>query len=157
MKNYTNDLTTEIIKTCVQPPFTPEDIATFNDSVQHEVLEMITKVVTRPAKYMFKVATVGSRTRNGGILQKSSEKSSAVGLQVERVGDKVMYSDGSETTIISGAGEAHIMQGKSAALVGSMLYNDDEIISTPQSSNRLVLRESDTLPEGFLIMPGNMH
>jgi hypothetical protein len=46
------------------------------------------------------------------------------------------------------------MQGASAALVGNMLDNGDEIISTPQSSNKFVFREGDTLPNGFLTMPG---
>ncbi|KDF44961.1 hypothetical protein AE42_01648 [Enterobacter kobei] len=28
---------------------------------------------------------------------------------------------------------------------------------TPQSSNKLVFREDDTLPNGFLTMPGSKH
>jgi hypothetical protein len=47
------------------------------------------------------------------------------------------------------------MQGSSAALVGSMLDNGDEIISTSQSISKLAFREGDTLPEGFLTMPGS--
>ena len=72
-----------------------------------------------------------------------------------RVGDKVVYAEGSEATIISGAGGARIMQGASAALVGSILDNGDGIISTPQSGSRLVFREGDTFPKGSLTMPGS--
>lgn len=157
MQQYTNELTTEIIKSCAQPPFTPEEIATFDESTQQEVLNLITRLATYPVKLIFRIATVGSLTRHGGILQKASGKCTAGGFQVARVGDKVVYADGSEATIISGAGAARVMQGASAALVGSMLDNGDEIISTPQSTNRLVFREGDELPNGFLTMPGSKH
>lgn len=151
MQLYTNELTTEVIKSGAQPLFTPEEITTFGESTQQEVLNLITRLATCPVKLMFRVATVGSHTRNGGVLQKASGKSTA------RVGDKVAYADGSEATIISGAGAARVMQGASAALVGSMRDNGDEIISTPQSTNRLVFREGDELPNGFLTMPGSKH
>lgn len=157
MQQYTNELTTEIIQSCAQPPYTPEEIATFDESVQQEALEMVTRLTIHPVKYMFRIATVGSLTRNGGVLQKASGKSTVGGFQVARVGDKVVYADGSEATIISGAGKARVMQGASAALVGSMLDNGDEIISTPQSSSRLVFREGATFPKGFLTMPGSKH
>lgn len=157
MQQYTNELTTEIIKSCAQPPFTLEEIATFDASTRQEVLNLIKRLATCPVKLMFRIATVGSLTRSGGILQKASGESTAGGLQVARVGDKVVYPDGSEATIISGAGVARVLQGASAALVGSMLDNGDEIISTPQSNNRLVFREGDELPNGFLIMPGSKH
>lgn len=54
-------------------------------------------------------------------------------------------------------GNARIMQGASAALVGSMLDNGDEIISTPQSRTKRVFREGEALPEGLLIQPGSKH
>ncbi|WP_253383706.1 PAAR domain-containing protein [unidentified bacterial endosymbiont] len=157
MQQYTNELTTEIVKCCAQPPFTPGEIATFDESTQQEILNLNTRLATCPVKLIFRIATVGSLTRNGGVLQKASGRSTAGGFQVARVGDKVVYADGSEATIVSGAGKARIMQGASAALVGSMLDNGDEIISTPQSRSRLVFREGDTLPEGFLTMPGSKH
>jgi uncharacterized Zn-binding protein involved in type VI secretion len=74
-----------------------------------------------------------------------------------RVGDKVVYAEGSEATIISCAGGVRIMQGASATLVGSMLDNGDEIISTLQSGNRLLFREGDTFQKEFLTMPGSKH
>ncbi|HAT1609014.1 TPA: PAAR domain-containing protein [Raoultella planticola] len=154
MQQYTKELTAEIIQSCAQPPYTWEEIAIFEESVPQEALEMITRLATRPVKYMFRITTVRSLTRNGGVLQKASGKRTAVGFQVARAGDKVVYADGSEATIISGADVARVMQGASAALVGSMFDNGDEIISTPQSSNRLVFREGDSLPNGFLTMPG---
>ncbi|WP_261308027.1 PAAR domain-containing protein [Enterobacter roggenkampii] len=91
------------------------------------------------------------------MIRNASAGSTTGGYKMARVGDKVVYADGSEATIVSGAGKARIMQGVSAALVGSMLDNGDEIISTPQSRSRLVFREGNTLPEGFLTMPGSKH
>lgn len=35
--------------------------------------------------------------------------------------------------------------------------NGDEIISTPQSSVKLVFRDGRKFPEGFLTMPGSKH
>lgn len=154
---YTNELTAEIIKSCAQPPYTQEEIATFDKSVQQEAFDIITRLATSPVTHMFRIATVGSLTRNGGILQKASGRSTAGGLQVARVGDRVVYADGIEATIISGAGAARIIQGAPAALVGSMLDNGDEIISTPQCISRLIFREGDLLPKGFLTMPGSKH
>ena len=157
MQQYTNELTTEIIKSCAQPPFTPEEIATFDESTQQEVLNLITRLATYPVKLIFRITTVGNLTRNGGILQKASGKCTGGGFQIARVADKVVYADGSEASIISGAGAARVMHEAFAALVGSMPDNGDEIILTPQSTNRLVFREGDELPNGFLTMPVSKH
>jgi len=157
MQQYTNELTTEIIKSCAQPLFTPEEIATFDKSTQREVLNLITRLATYPVKLIFRITTVGNLTRNGGVLQKASGKRTGGGFQIARVADKVVYADGSEATIISGAGAARVMHEAFAALVGSMPDNGDEIISTPQSTSRLVFRKGDELPNGFLTMPVSKH
>ena len=75
MQQYTNELTDEIIKSSSQPPFTPEEIATFDESTQQEVLNLTTRFATCPVKLIFRIATVGSLTRNGGVLRKASGKS----------------------------------------------------------------------------------
>ncbi|MHA0935993.1 PAAR domain-containing protein [Enterobacter kobei] len=89
------------------------------------------RLATCPVKLIFRIATVGSLSRNGGIIQKVSGNSTAGSLRVELVGDKVVYADSSKATTISDAGKARDMQGASAALVGNMLDNGDEIISPP--------------------------
>ena len=157
MKQYIDELTEEIIKSCAQPPFAPAEIATFDESTQLEVLNLTMRLATCPVKLIFRIATVGSLSRNGGIIQKVSGNSTAGSLRVALVGDKVVYADGSKATTISDAGKARDMQGASAALVGNMLDNGDEIISTPQSSNKFVFREGDTLSNGFLTLPGSKH
>lgn len=157
MQQYTNEITLEIQESFSRRRY-KNDLLVLCDNKNREELEKINKRNTnRPLAYIFRLAVVGSLTRNGGVIRHASGGSTAGGYQIARVGDKVLYADGSEAIIISGAGEARIMQGASAALVGSMLDNGDEIISTPQSSNKLVFHEVDTFPKGFLTIQGSKH
>ena len=152
MQQYTNEITPELRESSSQPLYDNDFLASCDSNTRKE-LEDFNKQVSRPLIYIFRFAVVGSVTRNGGVIRNATGGSTAGGYKMARVGDNVVYADGSEATIISGAGEARIMHGASAALVGSMLDNGDEIISTPQSGSRLVFREGDTLPKGFLTMP----
>jgi hypothetical protein len=77
--------------------------------------------------------------------------------QLAGVGEMFFFSVGFLATIFSVAGMGRVLLVASAAIVGSMLDNGDEIISTPQSISKLAFREGDTLPEGFLTMPGSKH
>ncbi|ADF62679.1 MULTISPECIES: PAAR domain-containing protein [Enterobacter cloacae complex] len=156
MQQYTNEITPEIRESSSQEHY-DEDFLASCDSKTREELEDFNKQVSRPLASIFRFAVVGSITRNGGVIRNASAGSPTGGYKMARVGDRVVYADGSEATIISGAGVARLMQGASAALVGSMLDNGEEIISTPQSSGRLVFREGDTFPKGFLTMPGSKH
>ncbi|AYN28650.1 hypothetical protein D8682_17710 [Buttiauxella sp. 3AFRM03] len=157
MQQYTNEITPEIRESFSHPPYGEDLLASCDSETRKELEEINKQQVSRPLAYIFRFATAGSLSRNGGEIRHASGGSTAGGYQVARVGDKVMYADGSEATIVSGSGEARVMQGASAALVGSMLDNGDEIISTPQSSNILVFREGDNLPEGLLTMSGSKH
>ena len=156
MKQYTNEITHELRESSSQQLY-DEDFLASCDSNTRKEFEDFNKQVSRPLIYIFRFAVAESLTLNGGVLRNASGSSTAGGYKMARVGDKAVYADGSEATIISGAGEARIMQGASAALVGSMLDNGDEIISTPQSGCRLIFREGDTLPKGLLTMPGSKH
>lgn len=73
MQQYTNELTDEIIKSCSQPPFIPEEIATFDESTQQEVLGLTTRLATCSAKLLFRIATVESLTRNEWISDHAGE------------------------------------------------------------------------------------
>ncbi|MFW0698751.1 PAAR domain-containing protein [Pantoea sp. R13S299] len=156
MKQYTNEITHELRESSLQQLYDEDFIASCDSNIRKE-FEDFNKQVSRPLIYIFRFAVAGSLTLNGGVLRNASGSSTAGGYKMARVGDKAVYADGSEATIISGACEARIMQGASAALVGSMLDNGDEIISTPQSGSRLIFREGDTLPKGLLTMPGSKH
>ena len=69
-------------------------------------------------------------------------------------GDCVAYPDGTLATIMTSAGEAFSWRRQGVALVGSLLDNDDEIISTPLGSTYLVTREGIPPHEDFLTWPG---
>lgn len=156
MQQYTNEITPELRESSSQSPYY-EDFLESLDSKTREKFEDFNKHVSRPLTYIFRFAVGGSVTRDGGVLCNVSRGSSVGDYRMARVGDKVVYADGSEATVISGAGGARIMQGASAALVGSILDNGDEIISIQQSVSRLIFPEGDTFPKGFLTMPGNKH
>ncbi|NTX28445.1 PAAR domain-containing protein [Burkholderia pyrrocinia] len=78
-------------------------------------------------------ATIGALTERGGRVTAATSGLTLAGLEVARVGDVVTYDDGSEATIIDGAGNCH-SAGKSFALVGSRLSNGDRITETLRTS-----------------------
>jgi len=157
MQQYTNEITPEIREAQSKPPYEEELLSLCDDKTRIELEEINKQHLCRPLAHIFRFAVVGSLTRRGGVIRHASGGATTGGLQLARVGDKVIYADGSEATIISGAGKARVMQGVSAALVGSILDNGDEIISTPQSCSKLVFHEGREFPEGFLTIPGNKH
>lgn len=61
------------------------------------------------------------------------------------------YPDGSSARIITSAGFAGMYQGRGIALVGSLLDNGDEIISTPQQHGYMVTREGIQPGADFLV------
>ncbi|CAN7200423.1 hypothetical protein LJR230_000504 [Trinickia sp. LjRoot230] len=66
--------------------------------------------------YLF--ATIGSRTAGGGRISRVTTHAEARGLA--RVGDVVTYDDGSEATIVDGAGCAAQWCGVPLALARSL-------------------------------------
>lgn len=76
--------------------------------------------------------TIGSRTKRGGHVTRVSTKAEYKGMALARVGDIVTYDNGSEATIIDGAGFAAAWEDKPFALVGSRLSNGDTITETLQ-------------------------
>ncbi|HEO9144368.1 TPA: PAAR domain-containing protein [Enterobacter asburiae] len=157
MQQYTNEITPEIREAHARPPYDEELLSLCDNKTREELEEINEQYLSRPLAHIFRFAVVGSVTGCGGVIRHASGGATTGRLQISRVGDKVVYADGSEATIISGAGKGRVLQGKSAALVGSMLDNGDEIISTLQSCSKLVFPEGRELPEGFLTMPGSKH
>ena len=76
------------------------------------------------------VAVEGATTQRGGTIR--VEKSSMLlhDKKVARVGDIAFYPDGTQATIINGAGEAMIEEDRMVAIVGSKLDNGDIITAT---------------------------
>ncbi|MDV0579405.1 PAAR domain-containing protein [Citrobacter braakii] len=106
MQQYTNKITPEIRETHSQPPYDEELLSLCDDKTRKELEEINEQCLSRPLAHIFRFAVVGSLTRRGGVIRHASGGATTGGLQVARVGDKVVYADGSEATIISGAGRA---------------------------------------------------
>ncbi|WP_286994875.1 PAAR domain-containing protein [Acinetobacter sp.] len=108
-------------------------------------------------KAMYSLAVNGSKTKQGGLVKASATQGKIGDLSIARIGDDVIYADGTIAKIISGAGKVCIVEGLSAALVGSQLDNGDEIIDSPNRTVAINIFKGETLPEGFLIPEGTDH
>lgn len=99
------------------------------------------------SEYLF--ATVGSLTEGGGRVTRVSSCAAFDNKNLAVVGDIVTYEDGTEATIIDGAGFAAMWSNKPFALVGSRLSNGDRIISSPQDSFGITVRTGEDIPGLF--------
>ena len=152
MKQYTNELTAEMLAAFDQSPFTAEQLAGMNEEARSLIAERNAYNLAHPVTAAYLIATEGSLTRNGGTVY-SEYSGQQIQLDdgslvnVSRVGDEVRYPDGMTAKISTGAGNT---LGESLALVGSSLDNGDEIISSPQGNVRRAVRTGETLPANFL-------
>jgi uncharacterized Zn-binding protein involved in type VI secretion len=103
----------------------------------------------------YPIATVGSRTLRGGKVVVAEHERHLDGFRVACVGDRVCYPDGSESIIVSGAGNASTFGNRPVALVGSHVENGDRIILSQQNMGEIVLFEGDA-PIAGLLQPGYM-
>lgn len=152
MQQYTNELTAEMLAAFDQSPFTAEQLAEMNEEARSLIAARNTHNLAHPVTAAYLLATEGSLTRDGGMVfseynGQQIEIEDGKRLNVSLVGDEVRYPDGTTAKISTGAGYSF---GDSAALVGSLLDNGDEIISSPQGSVRRVVRGGETLPANFL-------
>ncbi|MGR6844787.1 PAAR domain-containing protein [Acinetobacter baumannii] len=101
---------------------------------------------------IYYVAVHGAKTQNDGLVNASSTNTKIKGLSIARVGDEVIYGDGTTSKIISGAGTACVVEGLPVALVGSRLENGDEIIDSPNTSVAIRIYKDQPKPKNFLVM-----
>ena len=152
MKQYTNELTAEMLASFDQSPFTAEQLAKMDEGSQALIAERNAYNLAHPVTAAYLIATEGSLTRDGGTVfseynGQQIEIEDGTRLNVSLVGDEVHYPDGTTAKISTGRGNT---SGDSAALVGSLLDNGDEIISSPQGSVRRAVRAGESSPENFL-------
>lgn len=107
------------------------------DEGQRSAFEFIAKLAARPVKAAYDLATLGSKTRQGGEVVTASTGTVVHGHRIACVGDIVRYPDGTESRIVSGAGVAMAYKGRPAAIVGSATENGDTIVSSLQSSAQI--------------------
>lgn len=162
-RQYTNELTPELLATMDQSPFTAEELAGMDEGARSLIAGQEAFCRQHPIAAIYRLATAGCRTRRGGIgNEHNARQDEGLKIRLEdgqwvsvlTEGCIVTYPDGSTAKIISSAGSEYSLEGKGIALVGSLLDNGDEIISTPQDSSVLVVRVGEPMPEDFLAMPG---
>lgn len=103
-------------------------------------------------KTLYYLAVNGAKTKNGGLVKASTTACFIGGLAVARVGDDVIYADGTTSKIVSGSGKACLLEGISVALVGSHVENGDEIVDSPNNAVTISVFKGDIPPEGFLTL-----
>jgi uncharacterized Zn-binding protein involved in type VI secretion len=107
----------------------------------------------RPIKAVHVLATLGSRTRLGGEVVTATSGATVGDHPIARVGDIIRYPDGTESTIVSGAGNAMVAGDKPAAIIGGAAENGDTIISSLQKTfGFLEYADEDGIPG--LLQPG---
>ncbi|WP_339468781.1 hypothetical protein [Pseudomonas sp. EL_65y_Pfl1_R83] len=148
---YTNEVSSAYLSSLDDHCFTEQQLAEFNEHALEVISQRQFYLKTHPAVAVYRVAAVGSQTRNGGTIKQTTSAMTFKLTNGERVraahkGDYVEYVDGSQAHILTGAGESN----SNIALVGSLLSNGDEIINTPQGSVILIAREGVQLAEDFL-------
>lgn len=135
------------------------DLPRYNNEVSSEYLRSfdhpeLTQKTAHPAIGIYRVATQGSRSRQGGVIDGASSSmsfriedgSQVTFLKAAQVGDRVTYPDGRSAHIVTGAGDCN----GNIALVGSRLSNGDEIIDTLFSGICIVAHEGKPMHEDFL-------
>lgn len=134
----------------MQIPITAEEI-------QRNLTEHAAAAARKPVESRHALATINARSRrNGKVVSASTGLAFTINgekLYVAQVGDTVRYPDGTETTIVSGAGLALCHLGKPVALVGSHLANGDVIVESPQSIS-YITQYADEPPIPGLLQPG---
>jgi hypothetical protein len=149
--SYTNDVSPEYLRSLDQPHFSEQRIAQFSEHARAVVCEQQAYIDSHPAIGIFRCATEGGHTRNGGVIQQGTgllefKLEDGRSVRVARKGDYVLYADGTTAQIITGAGQSN----SDIALVGSVLSNGDEIINTLQDGFSFIAREGVSIAEDFL-------
>jgi hypothetical protein len=149
--SYTNHVSPEFLCALDNANFTEHQLAGFSEQTLAIIRQQQAYAHIHPPVAIYRLATQGSRTRDGGVIQQATGVLQITLDNSEQVyaahkGDYVVYANGSTAQIINGAGQEH----DHFALVGSQLSNGDEIINTPQSSGFIVVREGVPMAEDFL-------
>jgi uncharacterized Zn-binding protein involved in type VI secretion len=122
-------------------------------SLEHEVAAPVP--ARRKVMARYPIATVGSHTEQGGKVVVAENELHLDRFRIACVGDRVRYPDGSESIIVSGAGNASTFGDRPVALVGSHVENGDRIALSRQNMGEIVLFEGDA-PIAGLLQPGYM-
>lgn len=154
-RQYTNELTPELLVTMEQSPFTAEELAGMDNETRALISDQQEYCRQHPVNAIYRIAVDGSFTREGGTVRAAYngneiELSDGRKVNIALVGDDVVYPDGRTAKIVTGAGKMSEVNGRGVALVNSCLDNGDEIISTLCDGPMIVGRKGEKIPEDFL-------
>ncbi|WP_202308379.1 hypothetical protein [Dryocola clanedunensis] len=159
MKQYNNDLTSEIIASYDAPLYTDQQLSEMNEEARTLIIEQQEYAKHHPVTAFYRAAVAGSRTLRGGVVDEPNpDPSQGMKVQLDNgqwvsmvtEGATVTYPDGTKAVIITSAGQLSEWEGKGIALVGSLLDNGDVIISTPDYGLVFTFREGESMPDDFL-------
>ncbi|ELC3722917.1 hypothetical protein RJE73_004096 [Salmonella enterica] len=107
MKQYTNELTPPALAS-FKNPFSAEQLANADDEQRQIFKSHVEEMKDRSLLTIWRFATTGALTQNGGKIEKASANDSFTledGSEVNRaiVGDYVVYPDGTRAKIINGS------------------------------------------------------
>lgn len=160
---YTNELTPEILAGMDISPFTAEQLTAMTNEARELIEEQKAFCRSHPVTAIYRLAVAGCLTRRGGTGDEFNAPpeeghkirlESGLWVSILTEGCTVTYPDGSTARIVSSAGSQHSYEGRGIALVGSLLDNGDEIISTPQNIGVIIGREGVPDKDDFLAVPG---
>ncbi|MFL6969501.1 MULTISPECIES: hypothetical protein [Pseudomonas] len=148
---YTNEISQESLRHLDDLYLEPRQLEGYGEDVAAFVSRQKAFVEAHPPIAIYRVATEGSQTRDGGTIQQVSSSltftlDNGWKVRAAQKGDEVVYADGSTARIITGAGK----NNSDIALVGSRLSNGDEIINTLQKRFMIIVREGGPTAEDFL-------
>ena len=149
--HYTNEISHEALRHLDDLYLEPRLLEGYGEDVAAFVCRQKAFVEAHPPIAIYRVATEGSQTRDGGTIQQVSSSltftlDNGWKVRAAQKGDEVVYADGSTARIITGAGK----NNSDIALVGSRLSNGDEIINTLQKRFMIIVREGVPMAEDFL-------
>ncbi|MCP1453829.1 hypothetical protein [Pseudomonas kilonensis] len=148
---YTNEISHEALRHLDDLYLEPRQLEGYGEEVAAFMSRQKAFVEAHPPIAIYRVATEGSQTRDGGTIQQVSSSltftlDNGWKVRAAQKGDEVVYADGSTARIITGAGK----NNSNIALVGSRLSNGDEIINTLQRRFMIIVREGVPMAEDFL-------
>ncbi|AOL13410.1 hypothetical protein ACVGWG_13180 [Enterobacter asburiae] len=159
MQQYTNELTSSVIASFDAPRYTDQQLSEMNVEARNLIIEQQEYARHHPITAIYRAAVAGSLTLRGGVVDESNpDPSQGMKVQLDNgqwvsmvtEGATVTYPDGTKATIITSAGQLSEWEGKGIALVGSLLDNGDQIISTPDYGLMFSFREGELMPDDFL-------
>lgn len=109
---YTNEVSPEFLPTLDNSPFTEQQLAGFNEQALSIVNRLQADIKAHPPTGIYRMATEGSQTRHGGVIQQATTGCEITldndqQVRVAQKGDYAVYADGSTAQIVTGAGQGN--------------------------------------------------